>query len=275
MLHRSRPFLLAYRFLPHRLLNGAAAWLVRRERPRSLVRAAIDAWVRRERIDLADFAPAPYRTVEEFFLRRLRPGARPLGDGFVSPVDARIVEAGTIEGGAELRVKGRRVSVERLVNGGRHALPLDDYRGGRYAILFLSPRGYHRIHMPSDGVVESCRHLPGRFFPQNEDALRHLDGVHLRNERAVLACRGGDGPFLLVLVGASLVGSIELADLARADWARREPVTVARLRRKGEEIGHFTFGSTVVVLLPRSPRLQPARAAGDDVKMGETLYRAA
>ncbi len=268
----ARPFLRAYRFLPHALVNRSLAVATRARRPRALVDAAIAAWVRRGRIDLADFAPGPYASVEDFFLRRLAPGARPLGDGVVSPVDGAVVAAGEIADGASLVVKGHRLSLDRLVNGRLHRLPLDGLRGGRYLSLFLGPRGYHRVHMPADATLLDVRWLPGRYFPQNEHALAAIAGVYEKNERAVLRLRLADArEALLVMVGASLIGGIRLADLPRAAWTRRAPTNLMRAHQKGDEIGHFTFGSTVVMLLP--PGASPLVAEGDAVKMGQPLFR--
>jgi phosphatidylserine decarboxylase len=268
-LHRSAGFLAAYRFLPHRLINRAAGRLARARRPRWLVEAAIRAWVARERIDLADFAPARWDTVEEFFLRRLRPGARPLGPGLVSPVDGTVVASGEVTAGARLVVKGRTMSLARLLG---EATP-EAWLGGRYLSLFLSPRGYHYVHMPADGELASCRWIAGRYFPQNEDALAHLDAVYERNERAVLHLRlDGGGGMALVMVGASLIGGIHLAGAERARWARPGTTPLGLDRARGEELGHFTFGSTVVLVLPPGLAGAPRHAVGASVRMGETLF---
>jgi len=277
-LHRTPLFLRGYRFLPHRLLNQATAQVMRARRPRWAVQAAIRAWVARDRIRLEDFEREPWSTVEEFFLRRLRPGARPIGAGLVSPVDGRVVDSGEIAPGRTLEVKGRPISVERLVNGARrrHALPLEAYTGGRYAVIFLSPQGYHRVHAPESGTLTGCQWLPGRFFPQNDDALTHIDAVYERNERAVLRLRLDAGPeCLLVMVGASLVGGIELEGLARPQWVGARPLPLALRRDKGAELGHFRFGSTVVVLLPRGAARRLHVTTGAPVAMGQPLIELA
>lgn len=270
---QSRPFLRAYRLFPHRLLNQGLAQLVRARRPRWAVDAAIRLWVRRAGIDLQDFEDRAFDSVEDFFLRRLRPGARPLARGLVSPVDGRLLAAGEVTSDAVLMVKGQRLSIDRVVNGRHHRLPLGAYQGGRYAVIFLSPRGYHYVHMPVDGEVVSCQWIPGRYFPQNEAALRHIPRVYERNERVVLRCRMRAGPeLLLVMVGASLVGGIHLRGFDRAAWVHREAMPCSLRRGKGEELGHFTFGSTVVLLLPRGaagPLLPPLSA---DLHMGQALF---
>lgn len=272
---KSAAFLRAYRFLPHRLINRGFARLMRAERPAAAVQAAIRLWVRGAGIDLGDFEDVPYRSLMGFFLRRLVPGRRPLGPGLVAPADGVLLAQGRLSLGAPLLVKGQRLSLARLVNGdGLHGLPLADYEGGCYAVIFLTPHGYHYIHMPAAGWVRGCQHLPGRYFPQNEEALRYIAGpaaIYERNERAVLRLAlDGGSEALLVLVGASLVGGIELADLPRAAWARREALPCDLRREKGEELGHFRFGSTVVVLLPRGAGARLVREEGP-VRMGEAL----
>src|SRR5262249_31949960 len=145
------------------------------------------------------------------------------------------------------------------------------YVGGRYAVVFLTPRGYHHVHMPADGVLRQVSFVPGRFFPQNESALEHISGVYERHERAVLRFRfHAGGWFVLVLVGASLVGGIHLEALPRAEWVKERPVDAARRYEKGEKIGHFAFGSTVVLLLP--PGTPEERVTGGEIRMGQTLF---
>jgi phosphatidylserine decarboxylase len=125
--------------------------------------------------------------------------------------------------------------------------------------------------MPVDGIINEARWIPGRHFPQNEQALQHIDRVHERNERLVLRCHTSAGSeLLLVMVGASVIGGITLKGVPRSSWTRPTPAVLALHRARGEEIGHFTFGSTVVVALPRQcgPLLP---AVGDDLRMGQTL----
>jgi phosphatidylserine decarboxylase len=268
---RHPAFLRSYRFLPHRLLNRSTAALTALERPAWAVQAAIRTWSRVEQIELEDFEPGPYASLDSFFLRRLLPGRRPIAGGFVAPADGQLVASGSLDEGALLTVKGQRLSLDQIVNAKRHDLDLLPYVGGAYAIVFLTPRGYHHVHMPCDGVIQDVRWIPGRFYPQNQAALRHIPGVYERNERAVLRARGADGQeFLLMMVGASLIGGIHLQALDRSQWVGDRAVTIGERYAKGERIGHFAFGSTVVVLLPRG-REHHLRA-GAAVRMGETLF---
>lgn len=273
--HRTRAFLALYGLVPHRLLGHGVAVMTRLRRPRWLVQAAIRSWVRRGDIDLREYTGAPYPSVEAFFLRRLRGGARPLGPGFVSPADGEIADTATIADDGRLWVKGRPISVDRLVNGRHGNLPLASYEGGTAVSIFLTPDGYHRLHMPADGVVRDVRWLSGRSYPQNADALRTRHDVYVRNERAVLRLAlDGGGELLLVLVGASLIGGIHLAMAPRAAWVRPQVTPVGTGLAKGDELGWFTFGSTVVVIAPRSVCTPLAVDVGETVQMGNTLWAA-
>lgn len=270
--HRHPAFLKSYGVLPHRWLNRALARFTAARHPRWAVQRAIESWSRWENIQLDDFEDRRFESLDDFFLRRLRPGARQIEGGFVSPADGKLVDAGTLERGRTLRVKGEALSVERIVNAGLHDLDLSEYDGGSFAVVFLTPRGYHRIHMPFDGVVQEARWIPGRFFPQNEVALRYIPRVYERNERAVLRCSLPDGrEYLLVLVGASLIGGIHLQAMPRAAWVGEGATRVQKSYDKGAEIAHFAFGSTVVVLLPKD--MASLATLRPEMRMGETLFR--
>lgn len=276
---QSPSFLRAYRAVPHLAVNRCALSLARQRRPRWLVQAAVREWIRRDAIDMADFAEGPFESLQDFFLRRLRDGARPLEAGLISPVDGCVVGHGRIERGTILQVKGHPISVDALVNGRagarRFDLPLEEYEGGSYVTLFLRPRGYHFVHAPADLTVEDVRWIPGRFFPQNEVALEHVPRIYERNERAVLRVRVESSsarsvPALIVMVGASVIGGIHVAGLP--DLRRRDPVPFLRSVKRGDELGHFDFGSTVVLLLPRGAGVRARVALGQEKLMGQTLF---
>lgn len=272
-LHRTRLFLRAYGLLPHRLLGAATRRLMRASRPRWAVRAAVGWWIRRGRIDVAECVQEPWPTLEAFFLRRLRAGARPLAEGFVSPADGMVVGTGPIEQGTILQVKGSPLRLGRVL--GASAAEVAALAGGRYVTIFLTPDGYHRLHMPCAAEVAEVRWIAGRFFPQNADALRTIPRIYERNERAALRCVRPSGEvFWLVLVGASLIGGIELAGLPRATWARPGGHAWGRTLQKGEELGWFTFGSTVVIAAPRdmfNSREGGWPDAGEAVRVGQQL----
>lgn len=274
-LHTSAPFLRAYSFLPHGVLNQLTARLMQAQAPAAAVQAAIRLWIRRAGIDMTDYEPTQYASLEEFFLRRLRPGARPLGTGITSPVDGQVFATGRITAQTEIALKGHRLSLERVVNGYRHTATLAPYCGGHYAAIFLSPRGYHHIHAPCDSTLRRCQWLPGRYFPQNAAALAHIPGVYERNERAALffsaATTAGEAPYVLVMVGASLVGGIHLAAEPQEVWRVPQATQLERRYRHGERLGHFSFGSTVVLLF--SPGLLDRLdiTPGQEIRQGQTL----
>lgn len=268
--HRTRAFLRAYSLLPHRLLGAAARRLMRAERPRWAVRATIAVWIRRGRIAVDECEPGPWRSVEAFFLRRLRAGARPQADGFTSPADGVVAGTGPIEQGTILQVKGSPLRVGRVLGAGEEEVRA--LQGGRYVTIFLTPDGYHRLHMPCAAEVAEVRWIAGRFFPQNADALRVIPRIYERNERASLRCVAGDGAmFWMVLVGASLIGGIELAGLRREAWARPQGFRWRRRFEKGDELGWFTFGSTVVIAAPRDMLRGRGPAIGDEVRVGQRI----
>jgi phosphatidylserine decarboxylase len=271
-LHRNAAFLRMYWAAPHALLGRISRAVATATAPRWAIERIIRRWIDRAAIDMNDFEAGPFATLEAFFLRRLRPGARPIADGLVSPVDGVVVGAGRITGGTIVQVKGIDLDLGRLTTGRGPALPLADYEGGTYTTIFLTPDGYHHVHTPIAATVHELRWIPGRAFPQNHDALRAIPRIYERNERVTLRCRGDDGhEFLLVMVGASLIGGIHLDDLERATWARRLPFTWRRHFARGERLGHFSFGSTVVLLVP--PALAgPTPAIGESVRMGQRLW---
>ena len=256
-LHRTAAFFRLYGALPHRLLGHAAAFAMTRRHPAWLVQATIRAWIRRGQIDMADFEPGPFDTVERFFLRQLAPGARPLGEGFVSPVDGVVVSSGRIESDTVLVVKGHPMSLTRLLGGEA----IDDLIGGHHLTIFLTPDGYHRIHLPVTGSISAERRIDGRAFPQNGDALRHLERVYERNVRVALQVEveGSAAPLRMVLIGASLIAGIHVTAPLKTPLAR------------GAEVGHFSFGSTVAVLAPPGALRDLAVTPGQAVAQGESL----
>jgi len=240
-------FLALYDRLPHAAFDRAAGWLMRRERPRALVRALVALWTRAANITRADFEPGPFASLEAFFLRGLAPGVRPLGDGLVCPVDGRVTAAGHAPDA--LVIKGRRLDVATLV--GR----ADPIEVGTALVVFLSPDGYHHVHAPADARVKEVRPIAGRTFPQNDDALAARPDVYLRNARVIVET----DRYTLVLVAASLVSQVRLA------------IAAGDMIAKGDRIGCFTFGSTVALLLPGHVSLGVAE--GDRVRMGQRVER--
>jgi len=249
--------------------------------PGPLLRPLLRAYVRFYGVDLTDAADAlgSYPSFNAFFTRRLKPSARPVAAGpdvVVSPADARLQSAGAVPAGARLeQIKGRSYALEALLGGADEAAA---FRRGVYATLYLSPAMYHRVHCPVDGRVRAWRYLPGRLFPVNALAVRHVEGLFAINERvAVFLDSDAFGPLAVVLVGAANVGRITLAfdglvtnsGLPATSVRTAAPLPV----RRGDELGTFNLGSTVV-LLAADPALElVGLAEGDLVRMGQPLWR--
>ena len=248
--------------------------------PAALRAPIIRAYARAFGADLSEAAQPPesYASFNAFFTRALAPGLRPVSREpgiVVSPCDARVRSIGPIASDGRLeQVKGRTYPIEALLGSAEDAAPL---RGGVQATLYLSPAMYHRVHSPVDGRVRAWRYLPGRLFPVNGPGLRSIPGLFTRNERVCLFCdTQAHGRVAVALVGAANVGRLTLAftDLVtnRGAAARRvepsAPVAVSR----GDEIGVFNLGSTVVVLLA-DPSLVALAGPGELVRMGQPLWR--
>ncbi len=273
-LHR-HPFLLKhYALLPHRVMNAAVARLARVNAPQPVVQAAIRAWIQRGRIDMTEVAPEHFRNLEAFFLRDLLPDARPLGAGFVAPADGIVVSQGPIDGHGALWIKGKPISLHRLLAGRQHDLDLGALHDAFQVTIFLTPDGYHHVHAPQAGTLHDVAWIPGRFFPQNDDALRVIPRVYERNERATLRFSlADDRPWWLCMIAASLVGGIHLDGLAHAAWRGPGVHPIGRAVEKGMRLGHFAFGSTVVAVLPKSAVQACLVQPGQVVRMGEALLR--
>jgi len=265
--------------LPKQALTSLAG-KVAGARAGSLTTAVIRRFVARYGVNMAEAANpdiAAYATFNEFFTRPLRTGARPLADApFVCPVDGAISQFGPIERDQIFQAKGHRYSTTALVGGDRDlAAQFDD---GAFATIYLSPRDYHRIHMPCAGRLRRMIYVPGELFSVNPATARGVPGLFARNERVVCVFDTEYGPFVLVLVGATIVGS-----MATTWHGVVNPPRPGRIREwryddeaiefvQGQEMGRFLLGSTVVLLFPAgvanfSPEWSPAKA----VRLGEAM----
>lgn len=250
-----------------------------------LTTAAIRRFVARYGVDMQEAATpdiASYPSFNEFFTRPLRKDARPLADAeFVCPVDGAISQFGAIDRDSIFQAKGHSYTITALVGGDAHLAA--HFEDGSFATLYLSPKDYHRIHMPCTGRLRRMIHVPGALFSVNPATARGVPGLFARNERVVCVFDGepGDGmsgPFVLVLVGATIVGSMATVwhsvvnpprTRAMREWRYDDKQIVLK---KGEEMGRFLLGSTVVMLFPRdtlrfNPQWSPARA----ISMGEAM----
>ena len=245
--------------------------------------AVIKWFIGRYKVNMAEAANPDihsYATFNDFFTRALKDGVRPLASAdLICPVDGAISQFGRIDGQQIFQAKGHTYSSTDLVGGDATlAAQFDD---GYFATIYLSPRDYHRIHMPCEGVLKRMVYVPGALFSVNPATARGVAGLFARNERVVCVFEGAQGPFVLVLVGATIVGSMAtvwhgVVNAERSgrlqDW--RYDDDQIRLQQ-GQEMGRFLLGSTVVMLFPKAPlRFNPDWQPAGPVRLGQTMANA-
>lgn len=267
--------------LPKRALTQFAGALARRSLG-DFTQYKIRRFVARYGVDMSEAAEPDltrYLSFNDFFTRALKPGVRPLAQAdFVCPVDGRISQLGAIDGEQLLQAKGHVYSTTALLGG--DAAEAARYRDGSFATIYLSPRDYHRIHMPCAGRLRSMVYVPGDLFSVNPTTARGVPGLFARNERVVCLFDGAHGPFALVLVGATIVGSMAtvwhgVVNPPRARHIRRWDYTAQQPPielQAGDEMGRFLLGSTVVLLFPKDTlRFAPDWAPSRPVRLGEAM----
>ena len=276
-----RVALAAQHLLPKQALTALAGAAARRQGG-ALTTAAIRRFIARYGVNMAEAAapdPAVYASFNDFFTRALKLGARPMANAdLICPVDGAISQFGAIDGERIFQAKGHSYTATALL-GGDSALAAH-FHGGHFATLYLAPKDYHRIHMPCAGRLLRMIHVPGALFSVNPATARGVPGLFARNERVVCVFdgEGERGPFVSVLVGATIVGSMAtvwhgvvnpprpgvLRDWSYAD----QDIRLAQ----GAEMGRFLLGSTVVMLFPRGPlKFNATWAPGGAVRMGEAM----
>lgn len=224
------------------------------------------------RVDLAEAAPepGPYPSFDAFFTRRLRPGVRPIDpDRVVSPSDGRLSCHGPIDPGARIFVKGQAYDVGELAGDGRDAAR---YRGGHFAVVYLAPSDYHRVHAPVDGEISVIRGIPGDLYPVNSIGERHIPRLFARNNRVNICIDTAElGRVSVIMVGATIVGRISVSMIPEPAVPPGETRLDAPYKvQRGDEIGIFHLGSTVVLLF--EPGTVLAREPGV-VRYGQSLLK--
>lgn len=242
--------------------------------------ALIRWFVQRYQVNMAEAANpdvASYATFNDFFTRALKDGARPLAPAdLVCPVDGAISQFGRIERDQIFQAKGHHYSTTALV-GGDAALAAQ-FQDGHFATLYLSPKDYHRIHMPCAGSLRRMIYVPGALFSVNPTTARGVPGLFARNERVVCVFESEHGPFVLTLVGATIVGSMAtvwhgVVNPPRPGrlWEQHYQGDAVVLAQ-GAEMGRFLLGSTVVMLFPKGPlAFNPQWAESGAIRMGEIM----
>ncbi len=253
-----KPSILLQYVLPHRLLSRMVYWATRWSW-KPWKNFLIGQIVRRFRVDLSEAQtpdPAAFEHFNAFFTRSLRPGARgadPAPDALLCPADGKVSQAGPIRAGRIVQAKGQDYTVAELLASDEDAVA---YANGSFVTVYLSPRDYHRAHMPLSGVLHSTVHVPGRLFSVAPAPVAAIPRLFARNERLVCHFQGEHGPFVVVMVGAMLVSSVSTvwsgleippyaSRVMRRDWRERN----IRLERFAE-MARFNMGSTVIVLVP-------------------------
>jgi phosphatidylserine decarboxylase len=274
-----RAFVALQRLLPKGALTRFAG-VVARWRGGRATTAIIRWFVGRYGVAMDEAAepdPAAYPTFNAFFTRALRDGARPLPadpDALVSPCDGAVSEAGALAGDALIQAKGVRYAAASLLGDAGDA---DAFAGGAFATLYLSPKDYHRVHVPTDGRLVAQRYVPGDLYSVNPSTARGVPGLFARNERLVCVFEGSAGRWALVLVGALIVGGIRTVWGGPVTRGRGAPVDLpvpdVQLAR-GDELGAFELGSTVVLLFePGRVDLSPALTVGAPVTCRAAMGR--
>ena len=268
--------------LPHRLLSSLARRLAYSTDPRTK-QWLIDTIVRRFGVDLEEAAqpdPTAYPSFNAFFTRALKPGVRqpdPDPRTLVMPADGRISQLGAIEDGRIFQAKGQSFTAAELLG---DEIAAEPFREGLYATVYLSPRDYHRVHMPWTGTLRETVHVPGRLFSVGPDAVRHVPRLFARNERLVCHFDTDFGPMASVMVGALLVSGVETVWSGEEIPAYGDRITRKDYRSQGitlqrfAEMARFNYGSTVVVLLPPGvAEFESGLVAEGPVKLGQALAR--
>lgn len=270
--------------LPHHLLSSLVHAFMRirlapvKNAQISLIGSMVGVnWSEAKSSELSDFD-----TFNDFFTRELADGARPIDPdplAFVCPSDGKISHCGRITNDRLVQAKGRHYSIRSLL-ANDPASP--EFLNGFFHTIYLSPRDYHRVHMPFGGTLQRMVHVPGRLFSVAPYTVRQVPGLFARNERVISLFETTHGPMGLVLVGAMLVSSMETVwsgvvtpprgkKIVSGDWSRRGIAL-----EKGAEMGRFNMGSTVILLLPPVAVATIEHfASGDDVVMGQKLGRLA
>lgn len=274
-------FIIVQYLLPHHLLSRLVGQLAE-TRIFWLKNLLIEQFIKQYKVNMSEAQEEDirgYPTFNAFFTRELKPDARQICQGekdIACPADGAISQLGDIKEGRIFQAKGHDYSLYTLLGGNNEdALP---FKNGRFATVYLSPKDYHRVHMPIDGKLIATHYIPGQLFSVNQTTAENVDSLFARNERLVCLFETAAGPLAVILVGAMIVAGIETV------WAGQvapPPKTVQTRRfdqqetielKKGDELGRFKLGSTVILLFGENAmEWLPAFDAGTETRMGEAL----
>jgi phosphatidylserine decarboxylase len=255
--------------------------IARMRLPGAITRRAVDAFCRSYAVDMSEVeVPAwGFESFDQFFTRQLKPGRRPIDpdtESIVSPADGLVQDAGSLEPGAVFRVKGHLYRADELLGDAGEARR---FEGGLFAVIYLNPGDYHRVHAPASGDIEAVRHIGGTLYPVNRIGFDHIPNLFARNERVVFCQNSARGPVATVMIGAAGVGRISVSfdDEVITNDGRAAGTRVYSERKpfleRGDELGVFHLGSTVILFLPGDiPRIL-LKSSGERVRVGEAIAR--
>lgn len=265
---------------PHHMVSRVVYFATRLSSP-IIVQPMINWFIKKFNVDMSE-AKFPdstaYKTFNEFFTRPLKAGARPIvsGDNMLAcPADGTVSESGKIHDDQIFQAKNHNYTVKELVGGDEALAAL--FKDGRFATVYLAPYNYHRMHMPMNGLLQKMVHVPGRLFSVAQWTVRNIPRLFARNERLVCLFSTDAGPMVMVLVGAINVAAIETVWSGLVTPPRGKKISgfdyshTKMTYKKGEEMGRFNMGSTVILLTPSNVEWLPEFQAGQVVKMGETI----
>lgn len=266
--------LLGVSLMPQHLVSRLAGHFARSP----LSKAVIPLYIRHFDIDVgqAEKPVGDYETLLSFFIRRLKPGMRPMAmepDVVISPVDGAIYAAGAIEDDQLWQIKGETYSLLDFLGGDRRMA--EKFQDGQFMTIYLSPQDYHRIHVPFGGQVKQANYIPGSLFPVNPFALRNVTRLFARNERLATFLETRVGTMAVVKVGATIVGSVRVVyGDYHTNAGRKAAVDIldgGPRFAKGDELGRFEFGSTVILLFEKGQVKLRDLKVGDKVVLGQPV----
>jgi len=277
---RDRLFIIMQYLLPQHLLSRLAGAVADCHWP-WLKNAFINWFVGRYQVDMSEAVeedPTAFSCFNDFFTRALKKGARPLDDeanSILCPADGAISQLGAIEHGRIFQAKGQSFSALELLGGNPEHAAL--FQGGQFATVYLSPRDYHRVHMPLGGELREMTYVPGKLFSVNRNTAENVPELFARNERVVCLFDTEAGPMAVVLVGAMIVASVEtpwagLVAPPRRQLKIEQYGQAAPALDRGAEMGRFKLGSTAIILFgPGRTQWTESLKTGDAVRMGQRM----
>lgn len=274
-------FIFFQHIVPQHLLSRAMGWLAELRYPIGLKNFVIQQFIRQFKVNMDEAAepnPTLYANFNEFFTRPLKEGARPIADAdIVCPADGAVSQLGAINDTRIFQAKGHSFTTVDLLGGDKDRAEL--FRDGQFATIYLSPKDYHRVHMPLAGTLTASCYVPGKLFSVNGVTAENVERLFARNERLVCYFDTDVGPMALILVGAMVVAGIETVWSGQVAPPAGLPVTTDFLNlpapvslAKGEEMGRFKLGSTAILLFPKGVMAwDEGYSAGAGTRLGESL----